>query len=381
MPPHPDAPAHAVPPLASIDELLALGDAFLELAHDWRILRVNAAQERLSRTPRDRSLGRVFWEVWPEAATPDSLYWREYHRCRDERVAVHFEEHFEPLDLWTGVTAFPLSTGGIAIFFRDITEQKQADEALRAALDRAEDANERLREADRKKDEFLGMLSHELRNPLAPIRNSLFILDRAEPGSDVARRAREVANRQVGHLARLVDDLLDVTRVARNKIELVRSPLDLAALVRRSAEDYRASMRERGLALEVDVPPDPVVVVGDETRLGQVFWNLLSNAAKFTPAGGTVVVALEVRGEQAGVRVRDTGVGIEPRLLDEVFEPFTQGTQTPARSEGGLGLGLALVKGLTELHGGAVRVASTPGQGTEFTVELPLAVDGGRQPT
>jgi PAS domain S-box-containing protein len=248
---------------------------------------------------------------------------------------------------------------GLVGLSRDITERKQMEEALR--------------EADRHKDEFLGMLSHELRNPLAPIRNALYILDHADPFSDQARRARSVASRQVAHLTRLVDDLLDVTRIARGKAELHRSALDLAALVRRAAEDHRGLLQERGVQLTVDSPALPVLVNGDDTRLAQVLGNLLHNASKFTPAGGRVDVIVTRRDGAAVVRVRDTGAGIEPALLRSVFDPFTQAEQTLARSEGGLGLGLALVKGLVGLHGGEVAARSDgPGRGAELEVRLPL---------
>jgi PAS domain S-box-containing protein len=248
-------------------------------------------------------------------------------------------------------------------------------------IDDQKEAQRRLEEADRRKDEFLGMLSHELRNPLAPIRNALWILDRSEPGTPPARRAREIAGRQVEHLTRLVDDLLDVTRIARGKVSLRREPLDLAALVRRVVEDHRALLRERGLALGVDAPSAPVPVHGDATRLAQVLGNLLGNAAKFTPSGGRVDVSLSRAGaaraagvEEAVLRVGDTGAGIEPGLLGSIFEPFTQAKQTLARSEGGLGLGLALVKGLVALHGGRVHAESAgAGRGTEIVIALPLA--------
>ncbi|HET9597017.1 MAG TPA: ATP-binding protein [Anaeromyxobacteraceae bacterium] len=252
-------------------------------------------------------------------------------------------------------------------FVADVTERKLADAALR-------EANERLRESDRRKDEFLGMLSHELRNPLAPIRNALYILDRVEPGGPQARRAREIATRQVVHLARLVDDLLDVTRIARGKIQLRYAEVDLVALAQRAAEDQRGLMEDRGLELSVHVPAGPVVVSGDETRLAQVLGNLLGNAAKFTPPGGRISVAVAAEDGRAVVHVRDTGMGIEPHMLDSIFEPFTQAQQSLARTEGGLGLGLALVKGLVALHRGEISVASEgAGRGTDFAITLPLA--------
>jgi PAS domain S-box-containing protein len=246
----------------------------------------------------------------------------------------------------------------------EITDRKRAEE-LRAS-------EAALREADRQKNQFLGMLSHELRNPLAPIRNSLFLLEHAEPTGQEAHRAREVINRQVGHLTRLVDDLLDVTRITRGKVELRRVELDLGALVRRTADDYRRMMQDRGLELAVELGGG-LVVNGDETRLAQIFGNLLSNAAKFTPAGGRVTIAAHAQGGAAVVRVRDSGPGIAPDVLPSIFEPFTQAKQTLARTEGGLGLGLALVKGLVILHGGEVKVVSGSG-GAEFIVRLPLAV-------
>jgi CheY-like chemotaxis protein/two-component sensor histidine kinase len=183
-----------------------------------------------------------------------------------------------------------------------------------------------------------------------------------------------VIGRQVGHLVRLVDDLLDVTRVTRGKVHLQRTSVDLAALVRHAAEDNAAAFAERGVALEV-VAPQTVRVDGDAARLAQVLGNLLQNAAKFTPRGGRVRVAAEDREGSAVITVRDTGIGIPPDVLPRLFQPFMQEERSLARTRGGLGLGLALVKGLVELHGGTVRVASAgEGCGSEFTVELPLAV-------
>ncbi|MFM0376037.1 PAS domain-containing protein [Paraburkholderia strydomiana] len=244
---------------------------------------------------------------------------------------------------------------------RDITERNQAEQALH--------------DASRRKDEFLAMLSHELRNPLAPIRNSLYILNRADSSGQQARNAIDVIGRQVTHLTNLVDDLLDVTRIATGKIELQRSQVDLAALVRRTAEDYRALTQARGLELSVVVVGEALVVEGDETRLSQVLANLLGNAAKFTPAGGRITVTAQKRTASALIHVTDNGFGIAPDLLPIIFDPFTQASQDLARTEGGLGLGLALVKGIIELHGGTVAVMNTSGAGAQFTIELPLSRD------
>ena len=247
-------------------------------------------------------------------------------------------------------------------------------ERLRAGAERAlRESEQGLREADRRKDEFLGMLSHELRNPLSPIRNSVYILKHADPAGEQAERARSVIERQAEHLTCLVDDLLDVTRIVRGKIELRRSHLDLRETVERAADDFRMLMEERGLAFRTVLPPTNVLASADATRLTQVVGNLLHNAAKFTQRGGAVTLSLEAVDGHAEIRVRDTGAGIDGAVLPHIFDPFVQGQRTLARSEGGLGLGLALVKGITDLHGGTVRVESAgQGRGTEFLIRLPL---------
>jgi PAS domain S-box-containing protein len=247
----------------------------------------------------------------------------------------------------------------------DVTERRRLeDERRRRAAD--------LAEAARHKDEFLAVLAHELRNPLAPVRNALHVL-RARGGDRATREwAQDVLDRQVGHLARMVDDLLDVSRLTRGKIALKRERVDLAQLLRLGVDDHRAALERAGLVLELDLPPTPLWVEGDSTRLAQVLDNLLSNAAKFTPPGGRVTVRLR-GGAGARIEVRDTGVGIAPDLLPYLFRTVTQADSTLERSQGGLGLGLALVRGLVELHGGRAEARSAGlGQGAEFVVTLPL---------
>ena len=237
------------------------------------------------------------------------------------------------------------------------------------------EAQESLKEAARRKDEFLGMLSHELRNPLAPIRNSIYILEHADPTGQQAARARSVIQRQAEHLTRLVDDLLDVTRIARGKIQLRQSRVDLREVVWRAADDFGLMMHDRGIAFRTALRDEKLGADADATRITQVVGNLLHNAAKFTPRGGEVTLSLRAAGGEAEISVRDTGVGIDPALLPHVFEEFVQGERTLARTEGGLGLGLALVKGIAELHGGTVRAESAgKDRGAEFVVRLPLAV-------
>ena len=256
---------------------------------------------------------------------------------------------------------------------RHTNEQLQVELAERKRVERA------LRESDRRKDEYLGLLSHELRNPLMPIRNSVYVLERVPPGSDQARRALTIIDRQVGHLARLVDDLLDVTRIGRGKIELQRTRVEFSLLVSRTVEDHRSVFAEREIALEMCPAVEPLFISGDVTRLAQLVGNLLQNAAKFTGRGGraTVLVSKDEARQQAVVRVCDTGAGIPKEILPHLFEPFMQADHTLARSRGGLGLGLAMVKGLVELHGGEVRAHSEGvDKGAEFTVRLPLDQQG-----
>ena len=230
-----------------------------------------------------------------------------------------------------------------------------------------------LREAERQKDAFLAMLAHELRNPLAPIRTATQILGVATLDETSRMQARAIIERQVAHIVRLVDDLLDASRLSGGRLVLERRDVDLAAIVRDTVDDYARFLTGAQLTLDVRVPDGPIWVLGDRTRLAQVLGNLLHNARKFTPAGGRVTVTLMAEETAvATLSVRDTGSGIAGGLLPRVFEPFTQEHQTIDRSTGGLGLGLSLVKGLVELHGGTVTAASGgPGCGTEVVVSLP----------
>ena len=241
------------------------------------------------------------------------------------------------------------------------------------------DSEARARDAERKKDEFLAILGHELRNPLAPIITALQLMQLRGVS---AGRERDVIARQVDHLARLVDDLLDVSRITRGKIELKREPLELGAVITQAIEMASPLVERRRHSLEVEVAREGLRVVGDATRLAQVFANLLTNAAKYTEVGGHVAVRAAREGDAVVVRVSDDGIGIHPDLLPRVFEMFTQGRRKLDRAEGGLGLGLTLVKSLVELHDGTVAVASDgPGRGSCFSVSLPAAPAGAKAAT
>jgi signal transduction histidine kinase len=241
--------------------------------------------------------------------------------------------------------------------------------ANEASLSRAVDA---MRDTDRRKDEFLAVLAHELRNPLAPVSYAVEILQAG--GLDEERRAwcHEVISRQVGHLTRLVDDLLDVSRITRGKIELRLERLDLRSVIAGAVDSSRPFVESHRHALEAPPAVEPVWVDGDAVRLTQVIANLLNNAAKYQEDGGRIRIAAAREGDSAVVRVRDEGIGMAPEILARVFEPFMQADHSLHRSHGGLGLGLSLVRSLVELHGGSVEARSDGlGRGSEFVVRLP----------
>jgi signal transduction histidine kinase/DNA-binding response OmpR family regulator len=274
-----------------------------------------------------------------------------------------------------GVLALARVPGGPAYQRGDRTLADELAGRAAIALDNAR-LHQNIQEGDRRKDEFLAMLAHELRNPMAPIRNAVEVLRRVGLEDPVVVQTRDMIDRQVTHMARLVDDLLDVSRLSRGKILLRKEVLDLRELVGAAAEDYRNTLEGGGLTLDVRRPGRPLVVLGDPTRLAQALGNVLHNAAKFTNAGGTVTVELAAAPDEgaAGIRVRDTGIGMEPEMLARIFDAFSQAQNSLDRSQGGLGLGLTLVKGLVELHGGKVSAASAGlGRGTEITLQIPLA--------
>ncbi|WP_437730037.1 ATP-binding protein [Sorangium sp. So ce1335] len=265
---------------------------------------------------------------------------------------------------------------------QEIAHRRASEAALRARereltalVAELRQAQEALREADRRKDEFLAMLAHELRNPLAPLLNAVELLKVAGPATPVVDRARTIMDRQIGHMTRLVDDLLDISRISRGKIALSAERLDVVELARAAALDYRPLLDARGVRFELALPTEPVWLLADATRLAQAIGNLLQNANKFTDNGDSVrlsVVPDPGRGVVT-VEVADTGIGMDPAILERIFEPFTQADRSLARSRGGLGLGLALVKGVVELHGGAVRAASAGvGRGAQIAIALPL---------
>jgi two-component system, sensor histidine kinase len=264
-----------------------------------------------------------------------------------------------------GYLAIPIEPEELVANVRALLRMRRAEHEREKAL-------EQLREADRRKDEFLAMLAHELRNPLAPIRNAVEILRVSEDRS-VRERARELVGRQVQHLARLVDDLLEVSRITQRKVVLKPSVVRLAAVIESALEVVRPNFEALRHRLAVRMPAEDLWLDADPVRLSQVIGNLLHNAGKFTPPGGEIALDVECTADTLEIRVSDNGLGIAPEVLPSVFDLFSQADRSLERSQGGLGIGLSLVKGLAEMHGGTVQATSPGlGKGSTFTLRFPL---------
>ena len=333
---------------------------------DGRHLDVNEAAVRHSGYAREELLGRTKPELgfWVAEGEREQLLTalRGSGQARDFEVTFRTKDGEERHLLVNSEVITYAGEPAVLSVSLDITERKQVEAARESRREEAESLS-------RSKDEFLAMLGHELRNPLGTITNTLGVLDRVVGDADT-RRLLDIIGRQTSHLGRLVDDLLDVARVTSGKIELRRQTLDLRALAQGCVDALTQAGRTRAHQVTVEGPA--VHVSGDPARLEQVISNLLDNAVKYTPSGGKVSVVLEATAGDAVLRVRDTGEGIRPELLDRIFDLFVQEPQALDRTRGGLGLGLTLVRRLVELHGGAVAVESAgAGRGSEFSIRLP----------
>lgn len=338
-------------------------EGFVLVDHGWAVLQMNAVGLRICQRTAEEAIGRNYWEVWPE--TVDSEGGRLYRQVKASGIPdtrVYQQTFTNGHTMWSEITAYPTLDGGLAAFFRDITEQKQLEQSLR--------------EADRRKDEFLAMLAHELRNPLAPISAAAAIMAMAQLDEARLKRTSEVISRQVQHMTGLVDDLLDVSRVTRGLVNLSKAPQDMKSIVSNAIEQVRPIMEAQRHHLGIDLSPEPAPVLGDQKRLIQILTNLLNNAAKYTPPDGNIQLQMEVQADKVLIHVRDNGIGIAPEMQTRVFELFSQADRTADRAQGGLGIGLALVKSLVELHGGTVNCSSEGlGKGSCFTVCLPCLVE------
>ncbi len=267
----------------------------------------------------------------------------------------------------------PVRTATLLSAVRTALRARERQYQIRGHLAERAKSEESLRIADQRKDEFLATLGHELRNPLAPLLTGLQLLQLTGVKDPVVAKVTTIMERQITHLVRLVDDLLEVSRITRGIIDVQSEPLDLASVVRSAIDNSRPVLDAARHELTVDIPAEPIAVTGDAVRLTQVFGNLLTNAAKYTNNHGHVWLTVKKSGDQAVVSVRDNGIGIPPQQLESVFDMFTQVDRSSRRTQGGLGIGLTLVRSLVEIHGGSVEARSAgPGEGSEFIVELPI---------
>ncbi len=367
--------------LASIVE--STDDAIISKSLDGVIQSWNDGAERLFGYSPAQAVGRhISLIIPPERLAEEDLIIESLKAGR--RV-----DHFQTERLRSDGTLVPVSLTispivdearnviGASKIVRDVTREKQAAAERERLADHLRKLAAELSEADRRKDEFLATLAHELRNPLAPLRNMLEILKRAEDDREMARQALDTMDRQLEQLVRLVDDLLDLSRVTHNRLELRMGPVDLASVLDQAVQACRPLAEAAGHDVQVALPRERVRLRADAVRLAQVFGNLLNNSCKYTGPGGRIRVTAERQGSDVLVTVGDTGAGIPPDKLAGIFEMFAQVDRSLERSQGGLGIGLTLVKQLTEMHGGTVEARSAgEGQGSEFVVRLPITDEG-----
>jgi PAS domain S-box-containing protein len=337
------------------DYLEGLMEGFVAYDRDWRMTYVNSAGERLLARARAEIVGKTWHEAFPHAVgnAVDVMYQRVMRDRQPERMEFFYPHYGR----WMEIAAAPVNGGGVSVYFRDISDRVQALEALRAA--------------DRRKDEFLAMLAHELRNPLAPIRNGVQLLRLGDGVADLRTQTVDMIDRQTMQLVRLVDDLLDVSRITSGKMALQKAAVELSTVIAAAIETCRPAIEGARHALAVDLPGESLLVHADFVRLAQVVSNLLNNAARYTSEGGRLELKVRREGREAVISLADNGIGIAPEVLPRIFEMFMQGGRDPRGAQSGLGIGLALAKRLVELHGGTIDIASANGKGTTVTVYLP----------
>jgi PAS domain S-box-containing protein len=347
----------------------AINDGVILLDGDGVAVQANQAIDRILSRPWSEVIGRSFHELMDVPADREHSVFLRMLETQNREV---FERTLA--GRWLHVAVDPVRNQrgivkGALCIVSDVTERREMEEELRR---RAED----LAAADRRKDEFLAMLAHELRNPLAPILNCLELIRNEAATNPLLEQLREIAERQVQHMARLLEDLLDVSRFTQGKIQLRKEALDVSTVVAHAVETATPLVAAKGHQLTVTLPREPLRLLGDPTRLEQVVANLLNNAAKYSEPGGRITLTADREGDEMVLRVKDTGIGLSPEMQSRVFELFAQADLSLDRSQGGLGIGLTLVRSLVEHHGGHVSVHSAGlGQGSEFAIRLPLPTE------
>jgi signal transduction histidine kinase len=369
--------------VALVSELDVIGDWGL-LATDSKLLLTswNRWLEIKTGIPASTVIGKSLFEVFPELVSRRiGQYYSQALGGQTVILSQRFHKYIFPMNavlsgdrivqMQQTVRIVPIievnsSICGTLTMIDDVTERVVVEGELRDRL-------EQLAEVDRRKDEFLAMLAHELRNPLAPISNTLQVFKLKFAGQKGFEHATTVMERQLDHITRLVDDLLDVSRINRGKFELRKQWVDLKVILERAVVSIQTIVTEKRHYLEIEVPQEAVGLEADPDRLEQILVNLMTNAAKYTPPGGLIKVGIQVERNEAVVRVSDNGIGIRPEMMPRLFELFQQADRVPGRVSEGLGIGLSLVRTLTEMHGGSASASSPgPSQGSEFVVRLPL---------
>lgn len=354
--------------------LESISDAFYTLDHDWKFIYVNAQAEKYLEKSRDELLGQNVWEKFPMAS--GSVFEQNYRKAVAENQAVTFEALSTFSKRWLEINVYP-SAEGLSVYFRDITLRKLAEKEKEELLAKEKQARIEAEYANRFKDEFLATVSHELRTPLNAILGWAKIAESGDLNGEKAVRAMEIISRNAVRQKQIIDDLLDVSRIITGKIRLNLQTVDLISILKDSIETFVPAIEAKNIKFSTSFEEEKVFFSGDADRLHQIFWNLISNAVKFTQSGGEVRIELKNEGNNVRIIVKDTGEGISAEFLPFVFERFRQQEGGTSRRFGGLGLGLAIVRNLSEIHGGSVYVESEGiNKGATFSVKLPLYDQG-----
>ncbi len=336
--------------------LSSITDAYVTMDRQWRFLKINrVAAEMVFKRRAEELIGKVFWDEYPHVV--GGRFYNEYHEAFREGHPVHFEAKSLLVDRWFETHAYPREDR-IEVYLRDITERKKAEHTLR--------------EAARRKDEYLSMLAHELRNPLAPVRNAVQLLQNVALSPSDQRQTVEVIDRQIQHMSRLIEDLLDISRMTSGKVKLKKEVVSIRSVVENATNIASPVIQSKNHQFHVVLPDQELLLLIDPVRVAQILENLLTNAAKYTEPDGVIRLHVERVNGEVFFKISDTGVGIAPEMLSSIFDLFTQVDQSLDRSTGGLGIGLTLVHTLVEMHGGRVEAFSEGiGKGSTFVVRLP----------